>query len=202
MNSCTTFPLLLVVFNLFVSNLTAIFTMVWTLFNVKLLLLVLTTDCLFVILNCVVQGMMAHAGSSTTQEAEEIAVIVSKIVNNPSCKESNRKVFKNFLVQNQYRKLEFQNEFFVINWKLLLAVTWPKEIFTNNVIKLSFHYRCTRRQPRTWSSPVNSKLQSKTFNLIKIVNQVDCDRRGIIFFLSKIKLLSVWSKRWTSIDGF
>lgn len=122
MNSCTTFPIFLVVSYLFMSNLIAFFSLAWAFLNFELIFAVLTTDGSFIILNSAIQGIMAHAGSSTTREAEEIAVIVSKIINNPSCPQNDRKVFKNFLLQNQYRNLKFQNDFFVINWKLLLAV--------------------------------------------------------------------------------
>lgn len=102
--------------------------------NPEFLISVLTTDGMFALLNCAIQGMMAHFGSSTTHAAEEIAVIICKIVNNSSSKESkgsDRKVFKSFLEQNQYRNLKLQNEFFAINWKLLLAVINSKSKHVN-----------------------------------------------------------------------
>lgn len=81
--------------------------------------------------------MIAYAGSSTTQQAEEIAVIVSKIVNSSTCTGNDRKVFKNFLLQNQYRNLKFKNEFFVANWKLLLVVAIIKSLISiNKLIEL------------------------------------------------------------------
>lgn len=103
-------------------------------------------------------GMIAHAGSSTTQQAEEIAVIVSKIVNSSNCNENDRKVFQNFLLQYQYRNLKFKNEFFVVNWKLLLVVANLKSLnYINKLMELIILYSCSRRQQLIWSSRVNLK---------------------------------------------
>lgn len=76
-----------------------------------------------ILVNYAIQGTMAHTSYTTTREAEETALIVSKIVNSRDTSESNREIFKSFLGQNQFRNLSFQNAFFVINWKLLLAVS-------------------------------------------------------------------------------
>lgn len=123
-NSCFTLPLVLVMFHFFILNLFVFFNLVWTaITDFEKFLFVVATDGVFFVFNYSLQGIMVHASVTTTHAAEKTLVIVSKLVNRKDFARSSRKIFKIFLAQNQCRKLEFENHFFTINWKLLLAVT-------------------------------------------------------------------------------
>ena len=91
--------------------------------DIQNIYLVLATDGVFIALNYLVQGIFVHASSSTTQEAAQTTVIVSKILNEPLCMNHHRKVLKQFLMQSQHRNLKFETHFFTVNWKFLLAVS-------------------------------------------------------------------------------
>lgn len=92
------------------------------------------TDATYVMLNYIIQGMMAHASCSATKEAKQTSVVVSKIINGPYCTGNQHEVFKNFLIQNQYRNLQFQNIFFTVNWNLLVTVKYIA-LHTKNIIE-------------------------------------------------------------------
>lgn len=123
-NSSLTFPLILVVIHFFVLNLFAIFSHIWIFtqdrenFSV-----ILTTDGVMILLNWFQLCILAHTSTTTTREAEETAVIVSRIVNKHECSKHQQKILKNFLLQNQYRNLKLRTPLFDINWKLLLSVS-------------------------------------------------------------------------------
>lgn len=135
-NSCMTLHIAAVVFYFFVANLVSIFGFIWTTVNTKFFYMSLSSDLLFFVLNNVTHGIMAYASSSATQEADKIAVTVSKIINGHRCGRIDQKIFKNFLHQHQYRNLNFENVFFVINWKLVLAVNTDFFSYKNNSSKL------------------------------------------------------------------
>lgn len=122
-NSCMTLPITAVVLYFFVANLVAIFSFIWSTINAEFFYISLSNDMVFAILNYASLSILTHASNSASQQAEEIAVTVSKIVNNANCSRIHQKVFKNFLHQHQYRNLKFENVFFVISWGLILAVS-------------------------------------------------------------------------------
>lgn len=130
-NSCLTVPLGCLMLHFFVLNLFLLFNNIWSLMrDYESFFLAFTTDGTMIIVNYAVQGTMAHTSYTTAREAEETAVIVSKIINSRDTSENNREMFKSFLGQNQFRNLNFQNAFFVINWKLLLAVSFIQTNFS------------------------------------------------------------------------
>lgn len=123
-NSTFTFPLMFVIFHLFIFNLISSYNHLWMFAqDIENFDLLLITDGLQVLLNYVLQSLLTHSSSTTTQEAEETAVIVSKIVNKIEISKAHQKVFKSFLMQKQYRNLKLQTSFFTINWKMMLTVS-------------------------------------------------------------------------------
>lgn len=141
-NSCLTVPVGFLVLHFFILNLFLLFNNIWSLVrDFESFFLALTTDGTMIILNYAIQSTIAHTSYSTTREAEGISIIVSKIINSAGTSERHREIFKNFLVQNQFRNLNFQNAFFVINWKLLLAVSFFENFCLLNDIKLSVSSR-------------------------------------------------------------
>lgn len=122
-NSCLTLPLVCLMLHFFILNLFSLYNLIWTfMMDYKNFSIVVSTDATFVALNCIFQGMIAHASYATTKEAKMVLIIISKTINNKSCTRDQCKAFKNFLIQSQYRNLKFQNIFFVINWKLIVTV--------------------------------------------------------------------------------
>ena len=93
--------------------------------------IVLSSEGVVMVLNIMIQSLMAHSSSSATQEAEETAVIIIKILNSSNCDKNQKKIFKSFLLQTQVRNLKFKTPLFTINWKLLLKV---KYIFFERLI--------------------------------------------------------------------
>lgn len=160
-NSCVTLPLVSLMLHFFIINLFSLFSLVWTFtIDFEQFPYVFMCDGTFVILNYIIQGIMAHASSSATKEAGRTSVIVSKIINSPYCTGNQRKVFKNFLIQNQYRNLKFQNMFFTINWKLLLAVSEDPAAWLHCHI-IVFSWRLYQQLSLTWSSLVSLRHRSE-----------------------------------------
>lgn len=123
-NSTFTFPLIFVILNYFIMNLFATFGFVWMFMrDFQYFFFSLSSDGPWIAYNLMLQGILIHSSCKTTEEAEKVSVIVSKVINSTDCSKAQRKVFKNFLIQNQCRDLKLQTAFFVINWKLLLAVS-------------------------------------------------------------------------------
>lgn len=107
----------------FVVDLISCYNFILTLsFDIDEILFLVITDGAALTLSFILQAMFIHVGLSTTHELEETPVIVSKIINSHSCDENDRELFKNLLIQNQYRNLRLKTSFFTINWKLLLTV--------------------------------------------------------------------------------
>lgn len=123
-NSTFTLPLIFVFFYFFVVNMLTSFTHIWMFSHyLEYVAVLLSSDGVIMILNLILQGVTIHSSCSTTHEAEETAVIVSRIVNSLEYNKQQRKTLKALLVQIQYRNLKFKTPLFIINWKLLLAVS-------------------------------------------------------------------------------
>lgn len=124
-NSTFTFPMIFMVFHFFFSNMLSYFNFFWSYqkdhenFN-----FVVMTEGSFLILNYIMHIFFAYSSCSLTDEASKTPVIVSKIVNNKFCDKFREKIFKKFLLQNQYRSLKLETLFFCINWRLLMTVSF------------------------------------------------------------------------------
>lgn len=154
-NSTFTFPLIFVTFYFFIFNLFSCYHHIWTVvIDSDYLPILFATDGFAVIFSFVLQSMLIHSGLSTSEELEETPVIISKIVNSHNCDKDDRKIFKNFLVQNQYRTTKLQTSLFVINWKLLLAVSEIINVFFAYQPFILLH-RLYQRLQLTWSSHVS-----------------------------------------------
>lgn len=66
--------------------------------------------------------IMSHSGSSTTKEAENTSIIVSRIISERQ-NGSDLAGWKTFLSLIGTRNLNLQNVFFKINWNILLGVS-------------------------------------------------------------------------------
>lgn len=66
--------------------------------------------------------LMAHAGCSTTTEAEKTSVILARIMNETP-EESEVKCLKNLLSQFRTRNLNIKSAFFNVNWNIILSVS-------------------------------------------------------------------------------
>lgn len=69
-------------------------------------------------------SLVVGSGSRLTGEAEKTVVIISKIANSSTFNDSQRQVEFMSLINNiQCRNLNVQNDMFIINWSILLAVS-------------------------------------------------------------------------------
>lgn len=151
MNSCLTMPLASLVLFFFIFNLFLLFNAIWGLMrDGESFLLAFLPDGTLILMNYFIQGVMAHSSYTASRQAKETSVIVSKIISNRDSSESHQEIFKNFLVQNQYRNLDFQNALFVIDWKLLLAVHTYLGLKLSTKTEFSVFSRFSRHQQRIW----------------------------------------------------
>lgn len=123
-NSIFTFPLIFVAVIILVSITFSIYELLreFTKDAGGFVLVVLIGDCAAIISEVLCMIFVVHSGSSTTNEAEKTLLLVTKIINQRSTSEVNKKSFQNFLIQVQYQNFKFENCFFTINWKLIAAV--------------------------------------------------------------------------------
>jgi hypothetical protein len=77
----------------------------------------------FLVSSYILHMVFVNASCSLTHEASKTAVIISKIVNSKFCDKFRERIFKKFLLQNQYRSLKLETLFFTIDWKLLMTVS-------------------------------------------------------------------------------
>lgn len=165
-NSCLTFPLVLVMFHFFILNLFVFFNLLWTLItDFEKFLFVAATDGVYFVFNYLLQGIMTHASCTTTHEAERTLVIASKLMNKRNCSKSGRKLFKNFLVHNQCRGLKFENMFFTINWKLLLAVRVPA--FNQQTLLILSFIRSSQPPQHIFSSHASLNRLKRSTNYLE-----------------------------------
>lgn len=69
-----------------------------------------------------IKAFMAHAGSSTTNEAERSLVLVTKLIITFQFDLEIKTDLNCLLTQIQVRKKNLENNFFAINWNLILSV--------------------------------------------------------------------------------
>lgn len=123
-NSTFTFPLILIFFNFFVTNMFSCFNILWTLFHdFEHFFVTLNIEGSAVLYTYIIQAFMVHACCKLFDEASKTAVIIINIMNSEVFDETCERVFKRFLLQNQYRNLKLRTSLFTINWKILMRVT-------------------------------------------------------------------------------
>ena len=97
----------------------------------------LIANSMWIFIQYLIKLLMAYAGSSTTQEAEKTVVLVTKLIIQSDSNKELKTNLNYFLVQMQARKKSLETIFFIINWNLILTVSFP-EIKVLNLIKLLF----------------------------------------------------------------
>lgn len=71
-----------------------------------------------------IKAMIAHSGSSTTNEAENSLVLLTRVIENLKSNEKMKADMNLLLTQMRYRNKKLQNIVFTIDWKLVLAVSF------------------------------------------------------------------------------
>jgi hypothetical protein len=94
------------------------------------------TDGLTLVFNYVLIGIFIHSAVKLSYELRETPVIVSKIINGENCYEKDQQILKTFLTQIQYRNLNVENSLFIVDWKLLVAVSLSCMNSSETVVKL------------------------------------------------------------------
>lgn len=77
-----------------------------------------------------IKALIAHAGTSTTAEAEKSLVLVTRLVEATNSDKELTTDLNFLLIQMQCRNKNLQNHFFTINWSLILAVSFILRIFS------------------------------------------------------------------------
>lgn len=83
---------------------------------------IIIANPVWILIQYSVKALMAHAASSTTNEAEKSFGLVTKLITTLSLNR-DMKTDLNYLLIQMQRKKNLENIFFVINWNLLLAVS-------------------------------------------------------------------------------
>jgi 7tm Chemosensory receptor len=101
--------------------------------------LALLSNFIWIFIQYLIKIFIAHAGSSTTSEAEKAVVIVTKALGSMEF-DQELKVDLNFhLIQMRCRNKNLQNVFFVINWQFILTVSFFNvSKIDNNLLILTF----------------------------------------------------------------
>lgn len=116
--------MIFVVLHFSFSNMLSCFNFFWTYKNdFENFYFVVATEGSFLLFYFSLQSLFIHSSCSLTDEASKTAVIVSKIINRKFLDNFSDQIFQKFLLQNQYRNLKLETLFFVIDWKLSLAVS-------------------------------------------------------------------------------
>jgi len=121
----TTFTLQLIPFVVYYlsTNMLGIYSMLRELFHgSSSLLTAMGTNFWWNLLNTSLAVLPLHAGSAASRVAQQTPIVVAAIVRSQP-RNCGRKVLKAFLMEIQFRKLHFENEFFCIDWKLLFSVS-------------------------------------------------------------------------------
>lgn len=126
-NASFTFQLIPFAIYYLTANMFAIYSIVREIFHrSQLMYVVVFTSFCWIVLHTVIISIAVHSGYQATKCALQAPIIVSSIVKN--CKWREQKcvvrVLKTFLLEFQHRNVYFENEFFRIDWKLLLSVSW------------------------------------------------------------------------------
>lgn len=77
----------------------------------------------YLIDHMVMKAFVAHIGCTTTQTAERIKVTIVKMINELSYFETSRFTLRQMLLEFQMRNLKLQNNFFVVDWTVFIAVS-------------------------------------------------------------------------------
>lgn len=88
-----------------------------------LLPFLILTNLLWIILQYAVKILIAHSGSSTTNEAEKSISFVVRLITTRHLDKELKKDLNYLLVQMRCRNKNLQNWFFSINWNLVLTVS-------------------------------------------------------------------------------
>jgi hypothetical protein len=123
-NSTFTFPLIFITFYFMIVNLFSCYDHILIyVTEPRYFFNTIVTEGLSTMFTFSLQVISVYSAMRTSQKLRETPVIVSKIINSENCSEINRRNLETLLSQIQYRNLNFENSLFVIDWKLLLAVS-------------------------------------------------------------------------------
>lgn len=90
----------------------------------------LFSNTLWIVMQYGIKALIAHAGTSTTTEAERSLVLVARLVEATYSNQELKTDLNFLLIQMQCRSKHLQNYFFTINWNLILAVRFILRIFS------------------------------------------------------------------------
>lgn len=115
-----------------------------------------------------IRALMAFSGSSTTNEAEKSLVLVNKILANTDSNDPLRADLLILLHQMRYINKKLKNNFFTVNWNVLLVVSSKnKNHFHFKLNCQDLYLRWRQRWPLTLSSFVSLTLHQTLCRLIE-----------------------------------
>jgi len=76
----------------------------------------------YIVFHFILRSFIAHMGSSTSNEPQELIEMIAKLINKLSPNNLLRMSLFNYMKQFQTRNFKFQSLFLTINWNILLGV--------------------------------------------------------------------------------
>ena len=123
-NKTFNFVLTFLICHFFFYNIVSLFNHVWTFMkdfdNLRFLVV---TETSWLMINYVFIGLLITSSCSMTQQAEQTAIIVNQIVISSETDKRHQEIYKNFLLQIPHRNRNMRNQFYNINFKLVIAVS-------------------------------------------------------------------------------
>ena len=123
-NDCFTFPMVFIVFQLFISNTLSYFNIISEYNEGRgKFLLVFLTEASFSTTSYFVLSMCMHSCYCLSKEAEKTLNIASDLADSTVCDPRTKKMWKSFLARARFQKFKLETCFFTLDWKLILAVS-------------------------------------------------------------------------------
>jgi hypothetical protein len=123
-NSSFTFHLIFVMINILSLNIFATYGVVREfLSRSEMFSHQIINNVFWILTHCFLKSLMAFLGSSTTKEAMRPRLIILKALEASDSTHRLQDELKNLLEKLKNRNPNIENEFFVINWKLILSVS-------------------------------------------------------------------------------
>lgn len=123
-NSTFTFHLIFIMINIIIFQTFICYGILWELLlHSEILIFVLMQHGAWLATHFLLEIMIAYFGSILTRNAREPAIIITKIITNVDLSVNMSTALQNVIVRLNSRETIIQNEFFKIDWQLLVYVS-------------------------------------------------------------------------------
>lgn len=124
LNSTFALNLTAVVINILIIKTFHAYEIIWELLSgSEIVTFILLQNGAWLLMQFIFEILISHVGSSVRENASETIVIISKVLNEYELSDDVAFKLQNLASMLNYRNFSVQNVFFIIDWKLLVAVS-------------------------------------------------------------------------------